>query len=195
MICVSDGARLTPSKAQIEFPKVHRIHQQAHQPQQQIESFVNATVSFNKMNWIIFDGPVDKLWIESLNVELVDSKSLCILIGKKIKFTSSNSLIIEDENLIVVSSHIEFRYNIVYFDLDKFSWRADMKSWIEAIPSNAFSAERKKSLTENMQEMEKYVHIQNFSSPTTLFRPFAVQTKDPTFSSHLHLSTLSWLSP
>ena len=47
------------------------------------------------MKWILFDGPVDTLWIESMNSVLDDSKLLCLDNGVRIKLPDTVRMMFE----------------------------------------------------------------------------------------------------
>jgi dynein heavy chain len=93
--------------------------------------------------WIIFDGPVDTLWIESLNTVLDDSKTLCLPNRKRIKLTSTVSLLFEVENLDVASPATVSRCGMVYIDPATFPWIALVQSWVEKFPPKVWNQERK----------------------------------------------------
>jgi dynein heavy chain len=82
-------------------------------------------------SWILFDGPVDALWIENLNSVLDDSRLLCLANGQRIRLGDNIRLLFEAMDLNEASPATVSRCGMVYLDKLDLGWRPYVNSWFE----------------------------------------------------------------
>ncbi|XP_019887304.2 dynein beta chain, ciliary [Ooceraea biroi] len=85
--------------------------------------------------WIVLDGDIDPMWIESLNTVMDDNKVLTLASNERIALTPAMRLLFEISNLRTATPATVSRAGILYINPQDLGWNPFVTSWLEKRPS------------------------------------------------------------
>ena len=104
-------------------------------------------------SWIVFDGPVDSLWIENMNTVLDDTMTLCLSNGQRIKLRNEMKMLFEVQDLAVASPATVSRCGMVYLAEDTVGWKPYVQTWLQTVFGDALLSEDLKNMLMNLFEL------------------------------------------
>ncbi|XP_077576473.1 dynein axonemal heavy chain 11 [Stigmatopora nigra] len=90
-----------------------------------------ANMSHLGPKWIVLDGDIDPMWIESLNTVMDDNKVLTLASNERVPLTLSMRLVFEISHLRAATPATVSRAGILYINSQDLGWNPYVASWID----------------------------------------------------------------
>ncbi|XP_077184230.1 dynein axonemal heavy chain 17 isoform X3 [Paroedura picta] len=90
-----------------------------------------ANITHRGPKWIVLDGDIDPMWIESLNTVMDDNKVLTLASNERIPLNPTMRLVFEISHLRTATPATVSRAGILYINPADLGWNPIVSSWIE----------------------------------------------------------------
>lgn len=90
-----------------------------------------ANLTTDGPKWIVLDGDIDPMWIESLNTVMDDNKVLTLASNERIPLTPTMRLLFEISHLRTATPATVSRAGILFINTTDLGWNPFVQSWID----------------------------------------------------------------
>ncbi|OCT60754.1 dynein heavy chain 9, axonemal isoform X2 [Xenopus laevis] len=90
-----------------------------------------ANITHDGPKWIVLDGDIDPMWIESLNTVMDDNKVLTLASNERIPLNPTMRLVFEISHLRTATPATVSRAGILYINPADLGWNPPVTSWID----------------------------------------------------------------
>ncbi|ERE69467.1 dynein heavy chain 17, axonemal [Cricetulus griseus] len=90
-----------------------------------------ANITHDGPKWILLDGDIDPMWIESLNTVMDDNKVLTLASNERIPLNPTMRLLFEISHLRTATPATVSRAGILYINPADLGWNPPVSSWID----------------------------------------------------------------
>ncbi|XP_068007753.1 dynein axonemal heavy chain 9 [Melanerpes formicivorus] len=90
-----------------------------------------ANITHDGPKWMVLDGDIDPMWIESLNTVMDDNKVLTLASNERIPLPPSMRLLFEISHLRTATPATVSRAGILYINPSDLGWSPPVSSWID----------------------------------------------------------------
>ncbi|XP_068770010.1 dynein axonemal heavy chain 9 [Struthio camelus] len=90
-----------------------------------------ANITHDGPKWMVLDGDIDPMWIESLNTVMDDNKVLTLASNERIPLSPTMRLVFEISHLRTATPATVSRAGILYINPADLGWNPPVSSWID----------------------------------------------------------------
>ncbi|NXY74435.1 DYH9 protein, partial [Glareola pratincola] len=90
-----------------------------------------ANIAHDGPKWMVLDGDIDPMWIESLNTVMDDNKVLTLASNERIPLNPTMRLVFEISHLRTATPATVSRAGILYINPSDLGWNSPVSSWID----------------------------------------------------------------
>ncbi|GBG28212.1 Dynein heavy chain 2, axonemal [Hondaea fermentalgiana] len=92
---------------------------------------------YQRHHWIVLDGDIDAIWIESMNTVMDDNKVLTLVSNERIQLTHKMRMLFEVNSLQNATPATVSRAGILFINEDDVGWGPLVESWLQVCSQSA----------------------------------------------------------